>query len=184
MYTTEKIMNFGASNFIIARLMMQSMTLMSFIKLNKKKEDAINLLLFEKLVPRLIGAFEIAEWLDNEISKGLAEFESKLKEGEKGFSVQKPFVIGLQQNSENFFYQLKLYLRDLVEIFTLLEFGEFKGSNYSKIITVCCNPDASGLTYRIVLQLFSNAVNDQLSLFLPENLRGKKREWLTHTLKS
>ena len=102
MYTTEKIMNYGISNFIIARLMIQGSKLMSFFELDKSKEDAINQVVFEKLLPRLIGAFEIAECLEKEVSNGIVESESKLKDKEGKGSLQKPFVIGLQLNCENF----------------------------------------------------------------------------------
>ena len=112
----QKTSDYGTQHPAFARLVIQTSELIQWSSLPKDSRTAILELFTDKLKPRLLKCDEILSRLTQRLSQSCEEVASQ--EQQPGIRVI-PFVVGLNVEAENFAYEVKNYLRDLLGIFRI-----------------------------------------------------------------
>jgi len=109
----RKISDVGSNHPVVARLAAQTAEVLKWMNVEKGAKDAIGALHVHKLTSRLLRCHKIRDDLVAKVKEGLREHGPH----DKARSRNAPHVIGLQEAVEDFLYQAKNYLRDLLILF-------------------------------------------------------------------
>jgi hypothetical protein len=109
----REISDVGSNHPVVARLAAQTAEVLKWMNVEKGAKDAIGALYVHKLTSRLLRCHKIRDDLVAKVKEGLREHEPH----DKARSRNAPHVIGLQEAVEDFLYQAKNYLRDLLILF-------------------------------------------------------------------
>jgi hypothetical protein len=124
----RKISDVGTSHPVVARLAAQTGEVLKWMNIDKGTHDAIMKLYVDALTQRLLRCHNIRDDLANKLNEGLSKYTAQ----PDGRSREVPHVIGLQEAAEEFLYQAKNFLRDLLGLY--------------QIVYGCTLKDASDLT--------------------------------------
>jgi hypothetical protein len=129
-FEIQKLSDIGTTNPIIARLSFQTSELIKMFPLTDKQKDDINGLLGMDVCRRLISCYKIYSNLQKELLK-----VNQINKDDifKGNAVFTPAVIDLRNMCENFLYQAKSTLRDLLGLFKIFYNKEFTEARYDKV---------------------------------------------------
>ena len=114
-FVFTKISNYGAAHPIVARLSIQTSELIKWSTLNEDERKRVIIIYHDNLQARLLRCCEILGRLEAARDKTLSEFETQIQSDDprtRSF----PHIIGLQQECENFLYEVKNYLRDFLGV--------------------------------------------------------------------
>lgn len=137
MFQIKQISNYGTSNFIVARLSIQTQNILQpFYCINNDVKESIFTLYNLKIQKRLLVCNKINEEITNEIKQINNEIEKNgLKTQSQGRSIHIPQVLELEERIEQFLYSAKSVLRDLTEIFHIFFGKKFTEARYDKVLS-------------------------------------------------
>ncbi|TRC93904.1 hypothetical protein FJV77_20730 [Mesorhizobium sp. WSM4306] len=113
----QKISDVGANNPIVARLGIQTGDLIGFSGLDKEKQEAITGLFIFDLTQRLIKCEKCMNAINDKVKNDIGRVIENLRKDPRAREV--PFVVGLNDDVEDFLYAAKNYLRDLLGLFRI-----------------------------------------------------------------
>lgn len=128
-FQIQKLSDVGTSNPIVARLSFQTNELIKMFPLTDKQKDDINGLLGMDVCQRLISCYKTYSKLHEELLK---VNQTNRDDFFKGNAIYTPAVIDLRNMCENFLYQAKSTLRDLLGLFRVFYNKEFTEARYDK----------------------------------------------------
>ncbi len=120
----QQILDQGTTNPIVARLSIQTQSLLPFYNLNEDQRQRIFGVMFSDIQPKLLACSRIYEELAKEVTeqqKRIDEVGVEFQAGGRAYEI--PAVFDLRSRAETFLYQAKSVLRDLTKIFLIL-FGK------------------------------------------------------------
>jgi hypothetical protein len=112
----RKISDVGTSHPVVARLAAQTGEVLKWMNIDKGAHDAIMKLYVDALTQRLLRCHKIRDDLANKLNEGLSKYTAQ----PDGRAREVPHVIGLQEAAEEFLYQAKNFLRDLLGLFEIV----------------------------------------------------------------
>jgi hypothetical protein len=119
-YEIRKISNYGTQNPVVARLKVQTHELAQWSNLSEDKKLELSAVYFG-LADRLLKCHEIyrriSAKIEREISEHRPNADSRMK--------KVPYVVGLRGEVENFLYESKSYLRDLLSVLDIFFGAKF-----------------------------------------------------------
>lgn len=130
-----KMSDVGTSNPIVARLSIQTNELIRLFPLTDKQKNDVNGLLGMDICERLISCYKIFTKLQDELEK---VNQTNKDEYFKGNAVYTPAVMDLRNMCENFLYQSKSTLRDLLGIFKIFFNKDFSKARYDMVYEWAC----------------------------------------------
>lgn len=136
----KKISDVGTSHPIVARLGVQTSELVHWTGLDKRQQDEIAELYIYTLSQRLLRCDKAAETIQNRMEEDIERIQSTKNQGT---GMQVPYVTELEGLAEQFLYDAKNYLRDLLGIFRIAygrslkdasDFADLKGKGESVVV--------------------------------------------------
>jgi len=115
-FEIRKISDVGVSHPVVARLSVQMSELLGWAGLEKAKQDAVSGLYVHTLTTRLLRCHksrdEIARLINESVNSIMRQNDPRIREV--------PHVIGLDGLVEQYLYEAKNYIRDLLQIFEIV----------------------------------------------------------------
>lgn len=125
----KKVLEHGTKNPIVARLSLQTLTILKNCKIDKAVSDKVGALYLDSLQKKLIRCWEISERFNAEHQRA---FES-YKPAPPNAPVEVPQVARLEEEAHNFLYEVKNFIRDLLYVVNKLYGTSFEeASEFSK----------------------------------------------------
>lgn len=121
-FVVTKTMNVGTTHPTVARLMLQTSSILDAAGMTKAQKDELTTIYYKELQPVLLECWNIRDSLGAEITECLENCEVDPKDNRV---IRMRSVNQLEQRSENFLYQAKNYLRN-----TLRVWNWFYGSDF------------------------------------------------------
>jgi len=121
----RKISDVGTSHPVVARLGSQTVEVLNWLDTDKANKNAIVELYLEILTQRLLRCHKIRNDLVDKVDDAL----HKYAEQKDARTREVPHVIGLQELAEEFLYQAKNFLRDLLKLFRITYDCELKDAS-------------------------------------------------------
>jgi len=106
-----KILNYGSSHPVVARILLQTHDLLRWADLSDEERNLV-VAVYDRLKDRLLKCHEAFNRLCKALNKTIEECEFQ-KDGSSKFA---PYVMGLDGEVETILYEAKNYLRDLLRI--------------------------------------------------------------------
>jgi hypothetical protein len=123
-FVFPKIFDHGSSNPIVARLFWQTLEILKHCNIAEDTKQQVVELYRGSLMGKLLRCWEIKERLQSQLSAAMASTPT---------AVNFPYILRLGEESENFLYETKNYIRDLLKVFNLLYSTNFKeASEFSR----------------------------------------------------
>jgi hypothetical protein len=129
-FEMKQLSDIGTNNPIVARLSIQTNDLIKLFPLTEKQKEDIYGVLGMEVCQRLITCFKIYSNLRDELLRINQIDKSKIF---KSNVIHTPSVLDLNNMCENFLYQAKSTLRDLLGIFKIFYNKEFAEAHYNKV---------------------------------------------------
>jgi hypothetical protein len=126
-FELKQLSDVGTTNPIVARLSIQTNDLIKLFPLTEKQKEDIYGLLGMDVSQRLITCFKIYSKLKDELVK---VNQTNINDFFRPNVIQTPTVLDLNNMCENFLYQAKSTLRDLLGIFNIFYNKEFSEARY------------------------------------------------------
>lgn len=125
----KKVLDHGTKNPIVARLSLQTLTILKSCKIDKAISDRVGTLYLESLQKKLIRCWEINERLKAEHQKAVERY----KPAPPNAPAEIPQIPRLEEEAHNFLYEVKNFIRDLLYVFNKLYGTSFEeASEFSK----------------------------------------------------
>jgi hypothetical protein len=123
-FVFPKIFDHGSSNPIVARLFWQTLEILKHCNIAEDTKQQVVELYRGSLMGKLLRCWEIKERLQSQLSAAMASTPT---------AVNFPYILRLGEESHNFLYETKNYIRDLLKVFNLLYSTNFKeASEFSR----------------------------------------------------
>jgi hypothetical protein len=119
-YEIRKISNYGTQNPVVARLKVQTHELAQWSNLSEDKKLELSAVYFG-LADRLLKCHEIYRRISAKIEREISEHRPNADPRMK----KVPYVVGLRGEVENFLYESKSYLRDLLSVLDIFFGAKF-----------------------------------------------------------
>jgi hypothetical protein len=142
-FEIRKINDVGVGHPVVARLGVQASDLIAWIDIEDAKRKEIAELYARTLTERLLRCHQLRNDLVDRANEAVETVRSKSPQNDKRIR-EVPHVIGLQGIAEGFLYEAKNYLRDLLNLFSIVygceltdasAFTNLKGDGDSEIVT-------------------------------------------------
>ncbi|ATU92893.1 hypothetical protein [Phyllobacterium zundukense] len=114
-FRTQKVSDVGTTNPIVARLGIQTGELLNWSGLDKAQNEAIAELYITKLTPRLVRCDKRISTINNKLNKDIARVDKHIQKDPRVSEI--PYVVDLEGDVQDFLYEAKNYLRDLLGLF-------------------------------------------------------------------
>lgn len=121
-FVIAKKLEHGTTNLIVTRLTLQTLEILKQCELTNDDRDKIGSVYIDSLAKKLLRCWEIEERLCAQFEKGIASY----KPPARGAAIELPQIPHLEEDCHNFLYEVKNYLRDLLQVFNLLYRTDFK----------------------------------------------------------
>jgi hypothetical protein len=125
-FSISKTFDHGTANPIVARLWLQVGDIIQSCNIRKDVEDGILALSVNSLVPGLLGCWEIRDRFELEFQRQIESYNSQTPNAQM---IQLPRITTLDQDSQNFLYSAKNFLRDLMKLFNFLYGTNFEDAS-------------------------------------------------------
>jgi hypothetical protein len=125
-FATSKTLDHGTANPVVARLLLQVRDIMPFCNIAKDVDDGILGLCMKPLAPGLLRCWEIRDRYEAEFQRQIETCKNQIPNAQ---IIQIPWIITLDQDCQNFLYEAKNFLRDLMQLFNLLYGTKFKDAS-------------------------------------------------------
>lgn len=125
-FEIQQLSDIGTSNPIVARLSFQTSELVKMFPLTDKQKEDIFGLLGMDVSERLVSCYKIYSKLQDELIK---VNQTNKDDYFKGNAVYTPAVMDLRNLCDNFLYEAKSTLRDLLGIFNIFLIKNFLSLN-------------------------------------------------------
>jgi len=120
-FEIKKISNYGTQHPVVARLTVQTHELVQWAELPETEKLTIKSIYFE-MAQRLLKCFEVYERLNAALQTAVEEVPPSVDSR----IMPVPHLIGLRGEVETFLYEVKNYLRDLLQILNIFFSTKFK----------------------------------------------------------
>lgn len=121
-FVFKKLLDHGTTNPIVARLSLQVLQILDQCTLVKGTRDKIGELYVNSLQRKLLRCWEIEERFRNGFNAAIESYKPPAAKG----GVEIPQVPRLEEESHNFLYEAKNYVRDLLAVVNLLHGSDFR----------------------------------------------------------
>ena len=122
-FVISKFLEHGTSNPIVARLSLQTMRILEQCKIAQETRDKITEIYVHSLQKKLIRCWEIEERFRSEFKSAVESYKPPSSGSQ---FVQLPQIPRLDEECHNFLYEMKNYVRDLLNVFNRLYGTDFK----------------------------------------------------------
>jgi len=122
-FVISKFLEHGTSNPIVARLSLQTMRILDQCKIAQGTRDKITEIYVHSLQKKLIRCWEIEERFRSEFKSAVESYRPPPSGSQ---FVQIPQIPRLDEECHNFLYEMKNYVRDLLNVFNRLYGTDFK----------------------------------------------------------
>ena len=122
-FVLQKVLDHGTENPIVARLSLQIFQILDQCNLEREKHEAIGNLYLNSLQRKLLRCWEIKERFREGFNVAAETYEPSANRGQ---TINIPNVSRLEEECHNFLYEIKNYIRDLLQVWNLLY-----GTNFS-----------------------------------------------------
>ena len=122
-FVLQKVLDHGTGNPIVARLSLQIFQILDQCDLEREKHEAIGNLYLNSLQRKLLRCWEIKERFREGFHVAAETYESSANRGQ---AINIPNVSRLEEECHNYLYEIKNYIRDLLQVWNLLY-----GTNFS-----------------------------------------------------
>jgi hypothetical protein len=122
-FVISKFLEHGTSNPIVARLSLQTMRILDQCKSAQEKREKITEIYVHSLQKKLIRCWEIEERFRSEFKSAVESYRPPPSGSQ---FVQIPQIPRLDEECHNFLYEMKNYVRDLLNVFNRLYGTDFK----------------------------------------------------------
>ena len=117
LFDVTKQLEHGTPNTIVARLTVQPTEILNQTRMAEADQPTFVKLSVSELAPRLLRCFEIEQRLRKEANERRPSFK---RPSRGDVAVEIPQIPNLKAEGENFLYEAKYYLRDLLKLVNLL----------------------------------------------------------------
>jgi hypothetical protein len=116
-FVCKKFLNHGTSNPIVARLSLQTLTILDQCAVSKETRDKVGNLYVNSLQRKLLRCWEIKERFRQEFNAAAEAYKLPTAQGQ---AVEIPQIGRLEEECHNFLYEAKNYVRDALKVFNAL----------------------------------------------------------------